>query len=73
MRLDFSKKQTDTRYSLEDIKAGHTLSITVSIGVSIYRKGDSLKTITDRADKALYVAKRAGKNRVASEDEINSG
>ena len=66
------KAISGTRYSLEDIKAGHTLSITVSIGVSIYRKGDSLKTITDRADQALYVAKRVGKNRVASEDEINS-
>jgi len=66
------KTISGTRYSLEDIKAGHTLSITVSIGVSIYRTGDSLKTITDRADQALYVAKRIGKNRVASEDEINS-
>jgi diguanylate cyclase len=66
------KAISGTRYSLEDVKTGHTLSITVSIGVSIYRKGDSLKTITDRADQALYVAKRVGKNRVASEDEINS-
>ncbi|GAG18163.1 unnamed protein product [marine sediment metagenome] len=61
-----------TLYSLEDIKAGHKLSITVSIGVSNYRKGDTVKTITDRADQALYLAKRVGKNRVASEDEIIS-
>ncbi len=61
-----------TLYSLEDVKAGHKLSITVSIGVSNYRKGDTVKTITDRADQALYLAKRVGKNRVASEDEIIS-
>ena len=66
------KAISDTRYSLDDIKAGHSLSVTVSIGISIYREGDSLKTITDRADQALYAAKRVGKNRVASEDEINS-
>jgi diguanylate cyclase len=66
------KAISGTCYSLEDIKAGHTLSITVSIGVSMYRKGDSLKSITDRADQALYIAKGVGKNRVASEAEINS-
>jgi len=61
-----------TRYSLDDIKAGQTLSITVSIGVSVYRKGDTPGTITDRADQALYVAKRIGKSRVASENEISA-
>ena len=54
---------------LVDIKAGHTLSITVSIGVSVYCKGDTPGTITDRADLALYVAKRIGKGQVASENE----
>ncbi len=58
---------------LDDIKTDHTLSITVSIGVSAYRKGDTPGTITDRADQALYVAKRIGKNRVASENEIYAG
>ena len=62
-----------TLYSLDDIKTDHTLSITVSIGVSAYRKGDTPGTITDRADQALYVAKRIGKNRVTSENEINAG
>jgi diguanylate cyclase len=58
--------------SLDDIKAGYTRSITVSIGVSVYRKGDTSATITDRADQALYVAKRIGKSQVASENEINA-
>ena len=61
-----------TRYSLDDIEPGHTLSITVSIGVSVYRKGDTSAGITDRADRALYVAKRIGKSRVASEKEIEA-
>jgi PleD family two-component response regulator len=36
------------------------------------KKGDTVRTITDRADQALYLAKRAGKYRVATEDEIIS-
>jgi len=68
----FCEAIATTRYSLDDIKTGHTLSITVSIGVSAYRQGDTPATITDRADQALYVAKRIGKSRVASENEINA-
>ena len=63
---------SDTRYSLEDVKAGHVLSITVSIGVSIFQAGDTDKTLIDRADQALYIAKRTGKNRVVSENELTS-
>lgn len=39
-------------------------SITVSIGVSQYQQGDKLSALFKRADQALYVAKRNGKNRV---------
>jgi diguanylate cyclase len=66
------KAISDTRYSLEDVKAGHVLSITVSIGVSIFQAGDTDKTLIDRVDQALYIAKRTGKNRVVSENELTS-
>jgi diguanylate cyclase len=66
------KAISDTRYSLEDVKAGHVLRITVSIGVSIFQAGDTDKTLIDRADQALYIAKRTGKNRVVSENELTS-
>ena len=62
----------DTHYALSDIKTAHLLSITVSIGVSAYRKGDTTESVIDRADQALYFAKSAGKNRVASEYEMIS-
>jgi diguanylate cyclase len=37
---------------------------TASIGVSSYAKGESIEQVIERADQALYQAKRAGRNRV---------
>ena len=54
----------DNANSMEQ-QCGTGLSFTVSIGVSAYRKGDTEETVTERADKALYMAKRGGKNAVA--------
>jgi len=39
-------------------------AITVSAGVAIAASGDSLETALERADGALYEAKRSGRNRV---------
>jgi len=43
---------------------GHGLPVTISIGVTQYRVGDSSTTMYARADEALYAAKRNGRNRV---------
>lgn len=40
------------------------LPITASMGVAVYRAGDSIDITVDRADKALYRAKHNGRNRV---------
>ncbi|NPA58044.1 MAG: diguanylate cyclase [Aquificae bacterium] len=37
--------------------------ITVSLGISFYRKGDTIKSLVRRADAALYEAKKTGKNK----------
>jgi diguanylate cyclase len=61
-----------TRYSLEDVKPGQTLSVTVSIGVSRFRKSDTITDVLKRADKALYRAKHSGKNCVVSEKDLEN-
>lgn len=37
--------------------------VTFSAGVTLYREGETLESALDRADQALYQAKRTGKNR----------
>jgi diguanylate cyclase len=66
------KTIASTRYSLDlaEVNPGQTLSVTVSLGVSRYRKSDTVTSITARADKALYSAKNSGKNCVVSENEL---
>ncbi|MGQ4879103.1 diguanylate cyclase [Billgrantia sp. LNSP4103-1] len=43
----------------------HGLAITVSLGIAEFRPGNSPEGMLERADAALYRAKRAGRNRVA--------
>ncbi len=38
--------------------------ITASMGVTEYRKGEEIQTTVERADKALYDAKRTGRNKI---------
>lgn len=44
-------------------------SVTVSIGVAQLRKSDSPLSLLERADHALYAAKRSGRNAVCCEDD----
>ena len=62
----------EAEHILEKIvhKIGHTslkynhylIKISVSIGATKHKKGDTMDTLLERADDALYEAKKAGKN-----------
>jgi len=42
------------------------LRVTLSIGVTVWRSEDSLETVLERVDRALYRAKHGGRNQVVS-------
>ncbi|MBW4090540.1 MAG: EAL domain-containing protein [Proteobacteria bacterium] len=46
---------------------GGPVNITVSLGVACYSPGDTVATLLERADAAMYVAKRNGRNCVRVE------
>ena len=54
-----------TMVASEPAATGHgPIPVTVSIGVTLYAKGESPETALHRADKAMYLAKERGRNRV---------
>jgi diguanylate cyclase (GGDEF)-like protein len=50
--------------SEEYLADGHTILLTVSLGCSTLLPGESADSLLRRADSALYVAKREGRNRL---------
>ncbi len=44
--------------------------VTISLGIASYRRGEDMLAFVNRADQALYAAKRAGRNRALTEAEL---
>ena len=57
---------SSARYAVCSNENDDYLSVTVSIGVTVFKQDDSPEKLVGRADKALYKAKRNGKNRAAA-------
>lgn len=59
------------RSAIEALKVrnpeGVLVPVTASFGVASCRRGDSLESLVDRADRAMYMAKTSGRNRVVLE------
>ncbi|MEO7112018.1 MAG: diguanylate cyclase [Polyangiaceae bacterium] len=43
---------------------GERISITASLGVAAWRESDTVESVVDNADRAMYASKAAGRNRV---------
>ncbi|GAA4007463.1 hypothetical protein GCM10022631_19230 [Deinococcus rubellus] len=54
------------RRKLEEQIFSHGQGVTASFGLTCCAAGDDLQSCTTRADRALYAAKKAGRNRVVS-------
>ena len=50
--------------------AGQTLTVTASFGVAQLEAGETVDLVVDRADRAMYAAKSAGRNRVLSTAQL---
>jgi len=58
----------ETRKWVKKDSGGTIGTITISIGASLYRKGESAESFIQRADKALYMSKNNGRNQVTGEN-----
>lgn len=63
-----AEKAEEIRIAVErEIK---NIGVTISIGVASYEKGLNMKLIVERGDKAMYLAKEEGKNKVKKYSDV---
>jgi len=64
-------RRTVANKRITNRRSGNELGrITLSTGVAQYVHGESLSDFVQRADRALYMAKRLGRNQVVSQNEL---
>jgi diguanylate cyclase (GGDEF)-like protein len=56
----FRKDMEELRYQC----GGESIGVTVSIGVACYAPGESQESWIERVDRAMYLAKQSGRNRI---------
>ncbi|MEM8985668.1 MAG: GGDEF domain-containing protein [Pseudomonadota bacterium] len=65
MRQAIEAKRLKKRSTNEDLG-----TVTVSLGIAKFRPGEKPQALIERADQCLYAAKRAGRNRALSEEDL---
>ena len=43
--------------------------VSISAGIAVHRKGETMRSFIGRADACLYAAKRTGRNKVVCESD----
>ena len=64
------KRMASVLQSVNNISVSPNYRLSLSIGISSYKPGNTLLTIIDEADKALYVSKNSGKNTINSYSDL---
>ena len=67
---DQIRRAVETRKIVRKSTGEELGRVTISFGVAEFQLGETLETLIDRADAALYSAKRLGRNRVVSEESL---
>ena len=63
-----SKVAYKLKKKIEDFNFDIDKTITASFGVTQYKKGDSIDDMLQRADNALYLCKKTGRNKVKAQE-----
>ena len=63
--------QAIMKINMKDSK-DHDIKVTASLGLTIYMSGDTKRSIIDRSDNALRMAKLAGRNRIRIDQAVTS-
>ena len=72
-KLADNLRATLAERALSNKRTGETYGrITMSLGIAMYRSGESIENLVNRVDQALYSAKNNGRNRVECEQPIDS-
>lgn len=66
---DHIRRAVMTKELMKRSTGEHLGRVTVSIGVAILHKGETVQSLIERADACLYAAKRCGRNRVMCETD----
>lgn len=53
------------------VAEGHVISVTLSIGIALFREGDDADSLLQRADKAMYAVKNRGGDARAFDSEVS--